>query len=85
MLLGISEHLHIPLDEVPFIGDSTRDIEAARNAGAQPWLVRTGKGQQAEAELDSLEDVRVHDNLAMAVEALLEIRTDQAKASGVSK
>jgi len=73
MLLDISERLHIALDEVPFIGDSLRDVEAARNAGAQPWLVRTGNGRLTETELDDSGDVRIHADLATAVEALLEL------------
>ena len=72
MLLDIAERLQISLKEVPFIGDSLRDIEAARNAGAQPWLVRTGNGRRTESELEHLDDVRIYDDLAMAVEALLE-------------
>jgi len=74
MLLNISERLHTSLEEVPFIGDSLRDIETARNAGAQPWLVRTGNGRRTESKLEYLDDVRIHDDLAMAVEALLESR-----------
>jgi len=74
MLVGIAERLHTSLEEVPYIGDSLRDIEAARNAGAQPWLVRTGNGRRTESELEHLDDVRIHDDLARAVEALLESR-----------
>ncbi len=71
MLLEISRHLHIPIEEVPFIGDSIRDIEAARSAGAQPWLVRTGNGRHTEAQLKNMKDVRVYDDLATAAESLL--------------
>lgn len=34
------------LQGIPAIGDSLRDIEAARSVGADPLLVTTGKGQQ---------------------------------------
>lgn len=53
------------------IGDSLRDIEAAAAAGAQPVLVRTGNGLRTERELGA-RDVKVFDDLAAAVDALLE-------------
>ncbi|MCU0734222.1 MAG: D-glycero-beta-D-manno-heptose 1,7-bisphosphate 7-phosphatase [Methylotetracoccus sp.] len=34
-----------PLEGVPAIGDSLRDLQAARTVGAAPMLVRTGKGE----------------------------------------
>jgi len=34
------------LTDIPVIGDSLRDLEAAEAVGAQPILVKTGKGQQ---------------------------------------
>ena len=34
---------------VPAVGDSIRDLQAASKAGAQPVLVRTGKGRDTEA------------------------------------
>jgi D-glycero-D-manno-heptose 1,7-bisphosphate phosphatase len=34
------------LSTTPMIGDSYRDIQAALAAGAQPLLVKTGKGEQ---------------------------------------
>ncbi len=76
MLLNIAERLHISLENVPFIGDSLRDIETARNAGAQPWLVRTGNGTKTESELSDTQGIHVHDDLAIAVEAILEISND---------
>lgn len=57
---------------VPAIGDSLRDIEAARTAGAWPILVRTGNGLATlEKENAELEGVPVHDNLSDVVEHLL--------------
>ena len=38
------EH-HVDLTAVPAIGDSYRDLQAARATGASPILVRTGKGR----------------------------------------
>jgi D-glycero-D-manno-heptose 1,7-bisphosphate phosphatase len=46
LLLEIAARLNVELDEVPVIGDSMRDLEAAAAAGAKPWLVLTGKGKK---------------------------------------
>ena len=46
MLLEIAARLNVELDEVPMVGDSQRDLEAAAAAGARPYLVLTGKGSK---------------------------------------
>jgi D-glycero-D-manno-heptose 1,7-bisphosphate phosphatase len=46
LLLEISERLNVDLEGVPMVGDALRDLQAAATAGAQPWLVLTGKGRQ---------------------------------------
>jgi D-glycero-D-manno-heptose 1,7-bisphosphate phosphatase len=46
LLLEISKRLDAELAGVPMIGDSLRDLEAAAAAGAEPWLVLTGKGKK---------------------------------------
>ena len=67
----ISQHFNIKLTGVPVIGDSLRDLEAARAVGATPILVRTGKGKRTLATGKGLVDVPVYDDLAGAVDALL--------------
>ena len=72
MFQDLAKRLGIPLDQVPCVGDSLRDIEAARAAGARPVLVRTGNGRTTEAEHgDALRGVAVYENLAEFVIALL--------------
>ena len=67
----IARRLRINMKGVPAIGDSLRDLQAARNAGAHPILVKTGKGSET-LEHPGLEpDVPVFNNLASAVDALL--------------
>jgi len=46
MLREIASRFDVELKGVPVIGDSARDVAAAAAAGAQPWLVLTGKGRQ---------------------------------------
>lgn len=71
MLHEIGERLRTPLDAVPYVGDKPTDLQAARAAGAQPWLVRTGRGAQTEAGVTLGPDARVFDDLAAAADALL--------------
>ncbi len=73
MLEEISVKLNITLSPmVFFIGDSFKDIQAARKANCTPILVKTGKGLRTLAKHQSeLEDVMVFDNLQQFVEAVI--------------
>lgn len=51
LLHELADYYGISLAGVPAIGDSARDIEAARAAGARPILVMTGNGSKARAAL----------------------------------
>lgn len=42
----LAHHYEMPLDGVPMIGDSLRDIEAAKAVGGRPILVLTGNGEK---------------------------------------
>jgi D-glycero-D-manno-heptose 1,7-bisphosphate phosphatase len=46
MLLSIAERFNVDLNNVPFVGDSLKDLQAASSVGALPILVKTGKGEQ---------------------------------------
>lgn len=70
LLEQIADRLHHGLADVPVVGDSLRDIEAARAAGALPVLVRTGNGSAAEAQVG--DDVPVFDDLAAFAADLLQ-------------
>lgn len=72
MLLEISRRLKCSLQGVPVVGDSVRDIRAARAANAQPFLVRTGKGAvtlKRDAEICA--NVPTFDNLAAVADHLI--------------
>lgn len=71
MLREIGDRLRTPLDAVPYIGDKPADLEAARAAGARPWLVRTGRGASTETSGKLGADVQVFADLAAATDALL--------------
>lgn len=72
LLLRLARHYRTSLEGVPVIGDSLRDLEAARAAGARPILVRTGNGRKTERRLPAaLRDVPVYDDLAAAARELI--------------
>ncbi len=72
LYLRLAKHYGTPLDGTPAIGDSLRDLEAARAAGATPLLVRTGNGRKTESALPpELRRVAVYDDLAAAAAALI--------------
>ena len=59
------------LQDVPAVGDSLRDLEAAAKVGARPLLVRTGKGEKTLADEKLPKDTPVFADLSEAVEHLL--------------
>jgi len=67
----IAKRLKISLYGVPSIGDSLRDIQAAQAVGAQPILVRTGKGTRTLYNEEGIDGVPVYCDLKQAVNALL--------------
>ena len=71
LLDQISERLHIPLTDVPMVGDKLSDIEAALAAGAIPILVKTGYGQDTIDSGQLPAGIPVYADLADVVEHLL--------------
>ncbi len=67
----IEARLQMSLQGVPAVGDSLRDLQAARAVGAKPLLVRTGKGESTLAKGEGLEGIPVFADLQAAVEELL--------------
>jgi D-glycero-D-manno-heptose 1,7-bisphosphate phosphatase len=73
LLQQIENEFSCKLQGSYFIGDSMKDIEAARAFDCNPILVRTGKGLITEQLLSESNDLSVptHDNLAIAVSCIL--------------
>jgi D-glycero-D-manno-heptose 1,7-bisphosphate phosphatase len=71
MFHDIATRLRIDLQDVPAIGDSLRDIQAAQAAGATPLLVKTGKGFGTVSHPDLDPSVPVYNDLYDAVNHLL--------------
>lgn len=68
----ISQHLKIPLTDVPYICDKLSDIEAAEEVGATPILVRTGYGQLTIDSGEVPDHVAIYDDLASVATHILD-------------
>ena len=66
LLHQIANTLEADLKAIPIIGDSLRDLQAAEAVGAQPVLVRTGKGESTLAAGNLPEGTKLFPNLAVA-------------------
>ncbi len=71
LLNEIADRFKMNLNGVYVVGDSERDIVAARRAMALPALVRTGNGRKTLKESGELNGVPVFDDLQAFVTALL--------------
>ncbi len=72
LLIRLGDYYNAPLREVPVIGDSLRDLQAAMAAGARPILVRSGNGIATQEHLPAeFHGIDVFDNLAAAAAALI--------------
>ncbi|MDP2751241.1 MAG: D-glycero-beta-D-manno-heptose 1,7-bisphosphate 7-phosphatase [Rhodocyclaceae bacterium] len=70
MFEEIATRYNMNLTGVPAVGDSLRDLLAAREAGAKPMLVLTGKGRKTQADPAFPPDTPVFADLAAAVASL---------------
>ena len=68
---AIGKYFSVDLRHVPVVGDSRRDLEAAKAVGASPVLVQTGKGKDTVKKLTQDEEIPVYDDLASAVDAII--------------
>ena len=70
LLEALARNSGCTLADVPCIGDSTRDLEAATRTGARPILVLTGNGERTRAEWEG-PATEVCADLAAAADLLL--------------
>lgn len=71
MFNDIMQRYGVDLKNIPAVGDSLRDLQAAAAVGATPILVLTGKGQATRAKQELPSNTQVFDNLSKAVESLV--------------
>jgi D-glycero-D-manno-heptose 1,7-bisphosphate phosphatase len=75
LLLAINRELGCEVKDAVLVGDKLSDLQLAEAGGCRPVLVRTGYGRETEQKLSELHNpaaVKVYDNLAEAVNALLQ-------------
>ena len=71
LLEDIGRRFNTGLKDVPAIGDSLRDLQAAAAVGAQPILVLTGKGAKTRQEGGLPPGTKIYADLAAAVQTLV--------------
>ncbi len=76
MMREIGRRYGVDLAQVPMVGDTLRDLQAAQAAGCEPHLVRCGRAAALDAQqLDELRaqvpQARIHDDLPALVHHLL--------------
>ena len=71
LLQEIAKRFNVDLRNVPNIGDSLRDLQAAAAVGAVPILVRTGKGAKTEREGELPPGTQIYADLASAVRSIV--------------
>ncbi len=67
----IARRYDVSLNNVPAVGDSLRDLQAATTLGCAPWLVRSGKGMRTLEKGGLPPDTQVRDNLSAIVDEWL--------------
>jgi D-glycero-D-manno-heptose 1,7-bisphosphate phosphatase len=72
MFREISTRFNVDLTDVPTVGDSLRDLQAAITVGAQPILVLTGKGAKTAKNPDMPAITPVFPNLAAVARHLVD-------------
>lgn len=79
LLDQISAEFRIELSNVPMVGDSLRDLQAAAAAGCVPVLVRSGKGERTLSEglPPDFADCDVYENLSEFVNCILKDSPEQ--------
>lgn len=87
LMLDIGRRYGADLTQVPLVGDTARDMLAARAAGCQPHLVRSGRGAGLdEAQLQQLAaqvpGLQVHEDFNAFVDYLLQREQPEARADG---
>lgn len=71
MLEEISQRFNVSLSKVPGVGDALRDLQAFARAGCQPYLVRTGKGEETTHAAELPAQTLVVADLVQAVQHIL--------------
>lgn len=72
MLHDIAHRFKVRLRGVPLVGDSLRDLQAAAQAGCEPFLVLTGKGEKTKAAGNLPPGTLIFNDLAAVADYLVQ-------------
>ena len=72
LLRQIEKHFGQSLTDVPSVGDSLRDLQAAQAVNARPILVCTGKGKETLQQMSNNQHVEVFADLAATADFLIQ-------------
>jgi D-glycero-D-manno-heptose 1,7-bisphosphate phosphatase len=72
LLDDVAQSLGTSVSGAPLVGDKADDLEAARRAGCEPILVRTGKGAATEWAAEGLSGALVFDDLRAVADYLID-------------
>lgn len=67
LFIEIAERFNVPLQGVPIVGDSVRDLQAGVAVGCAPYLVLTGKGIKTKDDPLLPPDTLIYPDLASVV------------------
>jgi len=86
LMLQIGERYGVDLTEVPFVGDSLRDLQAGAAAGCPTHFVRTGRGaplsdDELKAVIAKVPGTKVHSDLSAFADALIQ---QERQARGIT-
>ena len=71
MLLEIAKRYKVNISQIPFVGDSFRDLKAAEAAGAMPILVLSGNGPKTKRLPNLPRNTLIFDNLKAVTNYLI--------------
>ena len=70
LMVTIADELALSLSDAPCIGDSERDLVAARAVGGRPMLVLTGNGETTRTAMDDAVSIEIFPDLLAAAQVL---------------
>jgi D-glycero-D-manno-heptose 1,7-bisphosphate phosphatase len=70
LLMQIKQHYQCELNNVPLVGDSLRDMQAAEAVGCRPILVLTGNGRNTLLRKHEIKRIEVYDDLQQVADIL---------------
>ncbi len=85
MLKAIGQRFDVNLKDVAVVGDSLRDLQAGFDVGCQPFLVKTGNGENTLEKGGLPPGTQIFDDLAAVVDRLLHLDQVESGTEAVAR